>query len=171
MTVTSQTQLKKNLLAAEGYLMLEMADKALEKLDLIPECDDRCFEFYTLKAEAYRLKKDHAQALDAFHSAYSVNPTDVSTLLGMAWCYKRVGQLDCAISIMHQAYKISPKQPIILYNLSCYYALNRNKEEALHWLVRSLRLDASLRKLIDEETDFDQFRDDKDFQFIITAKH
>jgi tetratricopeptide (TPR) repeat protein len=170
MAITTQIQLKKSMLAAEGYLMLEMPAQALLKLELIPECDDRCFEFYTLKAEAYRMIKDHPQALDAFHSAYAVNPTDVSTLLGMAWCYKRVDQLESAISIMHQAYKVSPKQPLVLYNLSCYYALDGNKEEALHWLVRSLRLDSSLRKLVDDETDFDQLRDDQDFQFIINTK-
>lgn len=169
MTVTSHIQLKKCLQAAEGYLMLEMPDQALSKLDIVIDCDDCCFEFYTLKAEAYRMKGDFPNALEAFHSAYAVNPTDPGTLLGMAWCYKRIDQLDCAISIMHQAYQAAPKKPIVLYNLSCYYALQGNKEEALHWLARSLRLDSSLRKLIDDESDFDQIRNDRDFQFIIST--
>jgi hypothetical protein len=70
---------------------------------------------------------------------------------------------------MEQAYKISPKEAVILYNLSCYWSLAGNKTQSLSWLGRALRMDASYRQLIDDETDFDPLRHDPDFQMIVNA--
>jgi hypothetical protein len=90
-------------------------------------------------------------------------------MLGMAWCYKRTSQLPRAVAIMEEAYRVAPKEAIVLYNLACYYSLQGNKVKALSWLGRALRMRAELRKLIGDETDFDGLRDDPDFQFIADA--
>ena len=44
----------------------------------------------------------------------------------MAWCYKRTNQLPRAITSMERAYRINPKEAVILYNLSCYWSLAGN---------------------------------------------
>ncbi|NOX54523.1 MAG: hypothetical protein GXP27_08805, partial [Planctomycetes bacterium] len=41
-----------------------------------------------------------------------------------------------------------------------------DKDGALRWLGRALRMDPSLRELIPEETDFDPLRNDPDFRFV-----
>ena len=87
--------------------------------------------------------------------------------MAMAWCYKRTNQLPRAITSMEQAYRIAPKQAVILYNLSCYWSLAGNKTQSLSWLGRALRMDKALRQLIDQETDFDSLRHDPDFQMLI----
>ena len=84
-------------------------------------------------------------------------------------CYKRIGQLPKAISAMEQAYHVAPKEAVILYNLSCYWSLSGNKTQALSWLGRALRMDQALRKLIDDESDFDPLRHDPDFRLILEA--
>ena len=43
------------------------------------------------------------------------------------------------------------------------------KTQALSWLGRALRMDASYRQLIDDESDFDPLRHDPDFQMIVSA--
>lgn len=68
---------------------------------------------------------------------------------------------------MEQAYQASPKQPIVLYNLSCYFSLAGDKAQALSWLGRALRIEPTLRELIPDESDFDPLRNDPDFQFVI----
>ena len=70
---------------------------------------------------------------------------------------------------MERAYRIAPKQAVILYNLSCYWSLAGNKTQSLSWLGRALRMDHELRRLIDDEADFDSLRNDPDFQLIIRA--
>ena len=156
----------KLLEAARGYLMLDMPDQALRQLDAI-EAPKACwFDMNQLRGDALREKQEYKAALKAYHWARKENPTDVSVLLGMAWCYKRTNQLTKAIASMHEAYQWSSDQPIVLYNLACYYALAGDKSHALSWLGRALRMDSSLRKLIPKETDFDQLRYDPDFQLI-----
>jgi tetratricopeptide (TPR) repeat protein len=155
--------------AAEGYLTLEMPQHALRTLREVDDPDQALFAVNFLRGEALRHLERHDEALDAFGRAFAQEPENVGLLMGMAWCYKRSGQLPKAIAAMEQAYRISPKEAVILYNLSCYWSLAGNKTQALSWLGRALRIDQSLRRLIDGETDFEPLRADPDFRMILNA--
>lgn len=153
----------RQLRAAEGYLALNMPDHALRELDAIPEMGDEQYQVFMLRGESLQLKKDHDRALAAFCQAHEQKPTDLVALMGMAWCFKRVDQLPRAIEAMKQAYQFHKEVPVVLYNMSCYYALAGDKDNALSWLGRSLRMDRKFLDLIPTETDFDSLRDDPDF--------
>ncbi|MFN0054192.1 MAG: TPR end-of-group domain-containing protein [Planctomycetales bacterium] len=155
------------LAAAEGYLTLGMAEHALRTLREIEDPDQALFQVNYLKGEAFKHLERHAEALVAYGRAFAEQPDHVDLLMGMAWCFKRTDQLPKAITAMERAYQIAPKEPVILYNLSCYWSLARNKTQALSWLGRALRMDQNLRRLIDEETDFDPLRSDPDFRLIV----
>jgi tetratricopeptide (TPR) repeat protein len=166
---SSRSRRDKSLEAAEGYLALDMPQHALRSLREIDDPDQTLFEVNLLRGDALRHLDRHDEALDAFGRAFAQKPDHVGLLMGMAWCYKRTSQLPKAISAMEQAYRISPKEAIILYNLSCYWSLSGNKIQALSWLGRALRMDRSLRKLIEDESDFDPLRNDADFRMILDA--
>ncbi len=157
------------LTAAEGYIELGMYDHALASLEEIEGPDKTGFEANFLRGDALRNLERHEEALAAFHRASEERPADIDLLMAMAWCYKRTNQLPRAITSMEQAYKIAPGKAIILYNLSCYWSLAGNKTQALSWLGRALRMDASYRQLIDDESDFDPLRHDPDFQMMVSA--
>lgn len=159
----------KLLAEAEGYLGLEMPEHALASLLAIEDPENARFEVCFLRGEALRSMGRHARALESFQRAYAEQPGHVSLLLAMAWCYKRTDQLPRAITAMEQAYHVSPKEAVILYNLACYWTLAGNKAQALSWLGRALRMDKSLRKLIPHEHDFDALRHDPDFRLIVAA--
>lgn len=146
--------------------MLEMAEHALRELREIDDPDQVLFEANQLRGEALRMLARHDEALVSFSRAFAEKPNNVELLMSMAWCYKRTQQLPKAITAMEEAYRIAPKVPVILYNLSCYWSLAGNKAQALSWLGRALRMDQSLRRLIDDETDFDPLRGDPDFQLV-----
>lgn len=154
---------------AEGYLALDMPEHALRSLKEIDDPDQMLFAVNFLKGEALRQLEQYADALDPLGRAFAENPEDVGLLMAMAWCYKRTSQLSKAITAMEQAYRISPKQAVILYNLACYWSLAGNKTQSLSWLGRALRMDRSLRQLIDDEPDFNPLRQDADFQLIVSA--
>lgn len=166
MSKNARTQRERKLEAARGYLELDMPQHALRELNGIDEPEKCPFAINQLRGEAYRAQGEFHDALRAFGRALAEEPNDLSVLLGMAWCYKRTSQLPRAIAAMEQAYRAKPDEPIVLYNLSCYFALDGNKTQALSWLGRALRMESSLRKLIPDESDFDSLRDDPDFQFI-----
>jgi len=160
---------ERHLEAARGYLMLDMPDHALQQLAAVDEPELVAFDVHSLRGEALRQKAEHHAALNAYHKALNDSPDDLGVLFGMAWCYKRTDRLDEAIASMQRAYEAAPDEAVVLYNLSCYWALAGDKENALSWLGRALRMDTSLRKLVATESDFDSLRDDPDFQFIVQA--
>lgn len=167
MTGMSELRLKRALMAAEGYLVLQMPEHALRELSPVRDPGGLAFEFYRLRAEAYRALQNWELALEDFRYCQSLQPNNIEILMGLAWCYKRVGQLSKAIDAMHVAHRIDSREPIIPYNLACYYSLAKNKAQALSWLGRALRMHQGLAVLIPHETDFDPLRDDPDFQKLI----
>jgi tetratricopeptide (TPR) repeat protein len=166
---SAQRRRERLLAAAEGYLALEMAEHALKSLREIQDPEEATFQINLLRGDALRHLGRHDEALVALEQAFAEKPDNVTLLMAMAWCFKRTNQLPKAITAMEQAYRISPKEPIILYNLSCYWSLAGNKNQALSWLGRALRMDGSLTKLIPAETDFDPLRRDPDFQLIVNT--
>ena len=163
----TEVQQRQAIEAAQGYLMLELPDAALQKLDIFRDPNDTPRAVDQLRGEAFRLKEEYAQALECFGRVLPHVEHDLGLLMGMAWCFKRLDRLDKAIEAMRQAYRGSPKEPIVLYNLACYHSLAGEKDEALSWLGRALRMDSSLRKLISRESDFDSLRNDCDFQLLL----
>ena len=170
MVINKRRRRNRLLEAARGYLELDMPRYALRQIDAIDDPEQCAFDAFQLRGEALRQQKKYEEAVKAFRRALVENPNSINVLLGMAWCFKRADQLQRAINSMQRAYKVAPHEAIVLYNLSCYFSLAGDKEQALSWLGRSLRMEKSLRKLIPDESDFDPLRDDPDFQFIVGIK-
>ena len=171
MPIDPRVRCRKLLEAAEGYLELDMPQQALRELSALGDTYDDGFTFerYRLCGEAFRQGKRYEHALGAYLRALRIQDDDVSVLTALAWCYKRTDRIDKAIEFAEEAYQANPREPVLLYNLACYFAVAGHREQALMWLGRALRMNSSLRGLICDESDFDSMRDDPDFQFIVTA--
>lgn len=167
--MASHRRTERSLEAARGYLMLEMPEHALRELRSVENTPDVAFELQRLQGEAFRQKQCYEESLQAFERAHALRPRSLDVLLGMAWCLKRRDRLPDAIAVMEQAYAAEPNEPVVLYNLSCYFALAGDKAAALSWLGRALRMDGTLARLIDDEHDFDSLRGDPHFRFIVAA--
>ena len=154
--------------SAEGYLLLEMPQQALRELDGIRRGGFSNAVVSRTRGVALRDLRRHEEAIADFEAADLLEPDDLTTLMGMAWCLKRADRLDDAIETMQRAYRAHPEEPVVLYNIACYLALADEKEQSLSWLGRALRMEPGLRRLIPDEPDFDRLRDDPDFQFVVT---
>ena len=155
------------LRAAEGYLELAMPQHAVAVLRDVRDPAEASFDYYRLRGDANRALSQWEEALEDFQRCHAEQPKNIDVLMGLAWCYKRTGQLSKAIAAMHEAHRADGKEPIILYNLACYYALGKNKQQALSWLGRALRMHGGLVNLIADETDFDPLRQDPDFRRLL----
>ncbi|HEY0981109.1 tetratricopeptide repeat protein [Schlesneria sp.] len=167
MPINSSKRRERQILAAEGYLALNMPDHALRELGHIEDVGDERYNVSMLHGEALLMKGEMQPALDDFREAHKEKPTELNALMRMAWCYKRVDQLPRAIDAMKLAYQFHKDVPVVLYNLACYYSLAGEKFEALSWLGRAFRMDRELLKLVPRETDFDPLRNDLDFQHLM----
>lgn len=167
MAFNSLRRTQRLLEAARGYLLLKMPEQALSELADVDDPGTLEFDWHLLRGEALRERLDYRNAIAAFQRAQALQPEDLEVLMGLAWCYKRTDQLPKSIAAMHRAYQGHPDVPIVLYNLSCYYSLAGEKDQALSWLGRALRMQSDLRDLIAGETDFDPLRDDADFRQLL----
>ncbi len=99
----------------------------------------------------------------------NLDDSNLQASLGLAWCFKRIDRIYRAIETLQHAKQQHPEEPIVIYNLACYFSLVGDKPKAIECLGRSLRMEPQLRHLISEESDFDQLRMDPDFQFVTDA--
>jgi tetratricopeptide (TPR) repeat protein len=175
-------QVRQIVREAEGYLDLitsvaetwplapavrdRVAERALTTLDRLPtNINDRAAVLF-LRGQAYRVMERYSDAVVALEEAASLDNDSLSTHLALGWCYKRLGRIDLAIEALQNAQAAEPEEAIVFYNLACYWSLARNKENALENLSKALAMDSHYRDLIDSEADFDNLRDDPDFQTL-----
>lgn len=155
---------------AEGYLELELPLPALESLRRVGTKTRESFEWNFLCSECYRVLERYEDALPLLERCRQLRPEFVAVYINLGWCYKRVGQLPKAIDALRAAHrqclvqKTNTDHALVMYNLACYYSLAGQKDEVLYWLELALSKDPGFRELIAAESDFDNFRNDVDFQ-------
>jgi tetratricopeptide (TPR) repeat protein len=160
-------RIKRQLASAEGYLALNLPDRALEILQSRAEWATMQFEASFLTGETLRTLGRHREALKPLETAASLRPGDVAVAIALGWCYKRTHRLAQAIDSLARALRQHPEEPILHYNLACYWSLANNPRKALESLATALRLEPEVRSMIAEESDLDAIRSHPEFERVI----
>ncbi|WP_337174332.1 tetratricopeptide repeat protein [Paludisphaera sp.] len=163
MSTTIPVRIRRQLDEAEGYLMLEMPEKALRILEGRSDWPLMAFEANFLKGEALRSLDRHREALACLEIAAALRPDDVAVALAQGWCYKRTNRLAQAVDALERALRHDPDNALIHYNLACYWSLAGNAPKALAGLAAALKLRPEMRRMIADEGDFDPIRGDSAF--------
>lgn len=164
MSRINRDRIKRQLDEAEGYLMLDLPDRALQILERPSDWATMQFEASLLTGEALRALGRYREALKPLEVAAGLRPSDVSVAIALGWCYKRTHRLAQAIDALERAERHNPDEPLLHYNLACYWSLAGNAPKALDELATALELDPDLRNLIADESDFDQLRGNPEFE-------
>jgi len=170
MSRISHDQIRKQLDEAEGYLMLDLPRRSLQILDSRPDWLTMQFEASFLKGEALRSLKHYREALRPLEVAARLRPTDIRVALALGWCYKRTNRLAQAIDSLDRSLREHPEEPLLHYNLACYWSLVGNGSKALDELSAALDLDPELRSLIAAESDFNQLRGNPEFERLVLGR-
>lgn len=145
-----------------------LLERALEELNRLP-ADVRQGSLASLiEGETLRAMGKWEEALEPLRRAAGSEVGPLEAWLGLGWCYKRLGHLPAAIAALEAGLNASPRQPILLYNLACYYSLDRNVAAAIDHLARAIAIDSRFRDLTGTERDFDPIRSDPRF---VAATH
>ncbi|MGA3266808.1 MAG: tetratricopeptide repeat protein [Verrucomicrobiota bacterium] len=80
-------------------------------------------------------------ALDCYHRASNMEPTDALVLYDLANGFARLGRWDEAISHYHLALRAAPAQPDVLDNLGLVLATTKHYAEAITNFEAALKLD------------------------------
>lgn len=166
--VASKNRIRRTqiLTAAEGYLELQLPAQALRELERLESGDRRTSEALYLAGEALRALHRYREAIPVLKSAAERAPSKLHIRLALGWCYKRVGKIEQAIEALHKALEEDLQEPIVFYNLACYYSLAGQRDPALTHLAHALSLDPGYRDQIGSESDFDSLRADPEFQAL-----
>jgi tetratricopeptide (TPR) repeat protein len=158
-------RIKRQLDEAEGFLMLDLPERALAILERRSDWATMQFEASYLMGESLRALERYREALKPLEVAAALRPEEVHVALALGWCYKRTHRLAQAIDALERARQHNPEVPGLLhYNLACYWSLAGNAAKSLDELALALDLEPTLRNLIAEESDFDQLRGNPDFE-------
>ena len=167
MTRINDDQIRKQLVEAEGYLMLDLPERSLQILESRPDWLGMQFEASFLKGEALRTLKHYREALRPLEVAAGLRPSDTRVALALGWCYKRTNRLAQAIDSLERVLREHPEYALLHYNLACYWSLAGNSSKALDALTRALSIDANLRTMIADEVDFDHIRGNPEFERLM----
>jgi tetratricopeptide (TPR) repeat protein len=170
MTRISDDRIRRQLDEAEGYLLLDLPDRALQILNSRSEWSNMQFEASLLKGEALLAVKQFREALRSLELAAGFRPGDPRVALALGWCYKRTNRLAQAIDSLSRALREHPDQALLHYNLACYWSIAGNAPNALNELATALKLDSDLRSLVAREADFDRLRGLPEFERLIVDR-
>ncbi len=157
-------RIKRQLDEAEGYLMLDLPVRTLEILDRRTDWATMQFEASFLKGEALRSLERYREALKPLEVAAKLRPGDVGVAIALGWCYKRTHRLAQAIDALERANRENSEEPLLHYNLACYWSLAGNVAKALDELTIALGLEPGLRSLVAVESDFAALRGNPEFE-------
>jgi len=105
-----------------------------------------------------RLLGRHRSAIAALRRASFDRLLRRDALLGLAWCQKRLGWIDDAITTITRALAAAPDDADLHYNLACYLSLAMQPRAAIYELAWALELKPRLRRRASIEADFDTLR-------------
>jgi tetratricopeptide (TPR) repeat protein len=154
---TSTRRLRRKLAEIEGYLILNLPHRALEAIQAQP-WPGLTYEASVLAGEALRQLGEPRAALLHLERAATLRPLSPDLAIALGWCYKRTHRLAQAIEALEAGRRRHPDEPLLAYNLACYWSLAGNPLQAVEQLAEALRRDPDLYRLIAGEPDFDAIR-------------
>ncbi|GIW86561.1 MAG: hypothetical protein KatS3mg108_0885 [Isosphaeraceae bacterium] len=150
-------RLQRKLAEIEGYLMLNLPQRALDALNA-QSWTGLTYPASVLTGEALRQLGRPREALEHLERAAAQRPLTPELAIALGWCYKRTHRLALAIETLETARRLHPDEPLLAYNLACYWSLAGNASHALACLQTALNLKPELLDHIPEEADFNPIR-------------
>jgi Flp pilus assembly protein TadD len=107
-------------------------------------------------------------ALGTLERHIKLNPHDTRALYFAAQNLYRVGERGKAAAMAEQALKQAQDEPVVLYNVACFYAEQGDKERAVDLLERAVNLGWGDRAWMEHDSDLDPLHDHPRFQALIS---
>jgi tetratricopeptide (TPR) repeat protein len=152
---------------AQRTAVLERVTALLAELPASARLGRTAVEIDLLEGHALRLSGRYAEAVAPLRRAAFGAPQKAAPWLALAWSYKRLGRLPQAITAIKRACACEPRNPVAMYNLSCYLSLAGKKDAAIESLRTALARRPELRELLAAETDFAGLRDSPGFLALL----
>jgi len=145
--------LERSLLAAQGYIELEMPEEALEELDALPGTDQDREEVLQLRLFILLRGRIWGPALEVCEHLRTVFPECTTGFIHGAFCLHELGRTAEAKALLLSGPPSLTREATYFYNLGCYDAVLGNLEEATEHLRKSFRMDDKFREIAKYDPD------------------
>ena len=142
-----------HLQRCDGFLDLKMIDKARRELEPIGAIHRQSDPF--IEAELRLAMADNRWS-DATQFARTLNvrrPDEPVFCIQLAYSIRRAESIEAARDILLDAKNRFPKIAVIPFNLACYECQLGHPDEAMVFLEKAFKLDASFREQASEDDD------------------
>lgn len=155
----SRMSIERSLLAAQGYIELEMPVEALAELDALGPEHQNCEEVLQLRLFVVMRGRLWEPALDVCARLRSTYPECSTGYIHGAFCLHEMGRTAEAKQILLAGPPSLTQEATYHYNLGCYDAVLGNREEAQSHLRTSFQLDKKFREIAKHDPDLKSVSD------------
>lgn len=141
------------LLAAQGYIELEMPEEALAELDQLAPADQNREEVLQLRLFVMMRGRLWQPALEVCTRLREMFPEGSTGFIHGAFCLHEMGRTAEAKNLLLQGPPSLAKEATFFYNLGCYDAVLGNIEEATAALRTSFEMDKKFREIAKYDPD------------------
>jgi adenylate cyclase len=117
-----------------------------------------------MKDEAHAMSR---KALRLIDERLALNPDDARACQLGATMAANLGEREAATDYARRALTINPDDPLLLYNISCMYALLGNPNESLNCLEKAVDKGYGQKDWVEHDSDLDSLRELPRFQRIV----
>lgn len=149
---------EKRLLAAQGYLELDMPVEAMAELDSMP-AEDREVES-ALQLRLFITMKGHKwdESLRICNQLRERYPESVAGYIHGAFCLHERGRTGEALDLLLSGPPALLREATYFYNLACYSAVLGDLDAAVDYAQRSFAMDDKFRDIAKIDPDLKEVR-------------
>jgi adenylate cyclase len=174
-------ELNENLFEAYYYFGLAYSsqgefEKAIAMYQKAMEVNPADYQSPIFLAQAYAsLGRKHEEmkarlsSLEVIQRHLEMNPHDTRALYVGANQFCNVGELEKGQDMAERALGSDEKEPVVLYNVACFFAMKGDNERALDLLERAVHYGWGDRAWLETDSDLDALRDEPRFQALLST--
>jgi tetratricopeptide (TPR) repeat protein len=152
------TELERRILAAQGYVELDLHREAREALShLSAEALDRP-DVIEILVLCLMGEQRWAEGLALAQKLREAEPSEPGGYIHAAYCLHELGQTQEALDLLARGPAVLRTKPVYYYNVGCYLACLGENDQALKLLEQSFEMDGSLRRHARKDPDLDGLR-------------
>lgn len=146
-------QIERTLLAAQGYIELEMPEVALRELDGLPPEDRARQEVLQVRLFIFMRARRWPEAMAVCDRLRAADPQQTTGYIHGAFCLHELGRTREARELLLRGPASLLREATYYYNLGCYHAVLGQLEEAQQAIEISFQMDDKFREIAKYDPD------------------
>ena len=146
-------QIERTLLAAQGYIELDMPETALRELDELPPRDQSRQEVLQVRLFIFMRWRNWKEAMRICDRLRKSDPGQTTGYIHGAFCLHELGRTREAKDLLLGGPAALLREATYYYNMGCYDAVLGNLRDAQHALEISFKMDDKFREIAKYDPD------------------